>query len=104
VVLNVHAEMHTVFRARPGLTPDTSLFDFWLYHRLADGPPQRPADHVEYPAGARVTEVHDQDLDGIGRVKAGLLTSGIDHVTLGEYECRLVAMHTELDRRLGLLD
>jgi hypothetical protein len=102
VVLNVHAEMHTVFRARPGATPHTSLFDFWLYHRLADGPPVRPADHVELPEGARFTEVLDQDLDGIGRVQAGLRTSGIDHVTLGEAECRLVAMHTELDRLLGV--
>jgi hypothetical protein len=102
VVLNVHAEMHTVFRARPGPTPGTSLFDFWLYHRLADGPDVGPADHVEFPEGARVTEVLDQDLDGIGRVQAGLRTSGIDHVTLGEAECRLVAMHTELDRLLSI--
>jgi choline monooxygenase len=102
VVLNVHAEMHTVFRARPGATPGTSLFDFWLYHRLADGPPQTPADHVEFPEGARVTEVLDQDLDGIARVQAGLGTSGIDHITLGEAECRLVAMHAELDRLLGV--
>jgi nitrite reductase/ring-hydroxylating ferredoxin subunit len=104
VVLNVHAEMHTVFRARPGATPGSSLFDFWLYHRLADGPDARPSDHVEFPEGARVTEVLDQDLDGIGRVQAGLRTSGIDHVTLGEAECRLVAVHTELDRLLGVTD
>jgi nitrite reductase/ring-hydroxylating ferredoxin subunit len=102
VVLNVHAEMHTVFRARPGVTPGSSLFDFWLYHRLADGRPHGPGDHVEFPEGARVTEVLDQDLDGIGRVQAGMRTSGIDHVTLGEAECRLVAMHRELDRLLGV--
>jgi hypothetical protein len=57
---------------------------------------------VDFPEGARVTEVLDQDLDGIGRVQAGLRTSGIDHVTLGEAECRLVAMHRELDRLLGV--
>ena len=42
-----------------------------------------------------------QDLDGIARVHAGLRSAGIDELVLADFECRLVAMHAELDRRLG---
>ena len=101
VVFNVHGEMHTVFRARPGVTPHTSFFDFFVFHRLGDAPPVGPAHHVELPVGARVTEVLDQDLDGVARVHAGLRSHGIDHVVFADFECRLTAMHTELDRRLA---
>lgn len=110
LVFNVHSEMHTLFRARPGAVPGKSFFDFFLFHRLprddgggslGGGASKGPLDHVEYPEGARITEVLDQDLDGIGRVHAGLLSPGIECVSFADFECRLTAMHTELDRRLG---
>lgn len=101
VVFNVHGEMHTVFRARPGDTPHRSYFDFFLFHRLGDGVARRPDEHVVYPPGARVTEVLDQDLDGVARVHTGLRSAGIDELVLADFECRLVAMHAELDRRLA---
>ncbi len=108
VVFNVHGEMHTVFRARPGATPHTSYFDFFVFHRLdetgdglADGHHKTPADHVVFPEGARVTEVLDQDLDGVARVHAGLRSAGIDNLVFADFECRLTTMHTELDRYLG---
>lgn len=108
VVFNVHSEMHTVFRARPGATPHTSFFDFYVFHRLPpagngliDGHRKGPQDHVEFPEGARVSEVLDQDLDGVARVHAGLRSAGIDHVVFADFECRLAAMHRELDRYVG---
>lgn len=103
LVFNVHSEMHTIFRARPGATPHTSFFDFYVFKRLPDlpGGPKLPADHVAFPVGSRINEVLDQDLDGVSRVHAGLRSSGLDHVTFGDWECRLTAMHCELDRYLA---
>jgi choline monooxygenase len=99
VVLNVHADMYTVFRARPGDSPHTSYFDFLLFHRSA---PRRSVEHITYGPGERVNEVLDQDLDGIARVHAGLRSDGIAHLSFGSFEQRLTAMHEELDRRLGM--
>jgi len=123
-VFNVHSEMHTIFRARPGATPHTSYFDFFVFKRLpsselssselsssergadpkaaglSTGSAKGPADHVVFPVGSRVTEVLDQDLDGVSRVHAGLRSSGLDHVVFGDWECRLTAMHREIDRYL----
>ncbi len=113
LVFNVHSEMHTIFRARPGASAGKSYFDFLLFHRLAQ-PEQGvglggahakgPLDHVDYPEGSRITGVLDQDLDGIARVHAGLLSDGIDHVSFADFECRLTAMHRELDRYLHMAD
>ena len=109
LVFNTHSEMHTLFRARPGVVPGKSSFDFYLFHRLPSGTDgeglgaghaKGPLDHVDYPEGSRITEVLDQDLDGIARVHAGLLSAGIDDVSFADFECRLTAMHTELDNYL----
>jgi choline monooxygenase len=109
LVFNTHSEMHTLFRARPGVVPGKSSFDFYLFHRLPSnangeglgaGHAKGPLDHVDYPEGSRITEVLDQDLDGIARVHAGLLSAGIDDVSFADFECRLTAMHTELDKYL----
>jgi nitrite reductase/ring-hydroxylating ferredoxin subunit len=109
LVFNTHSEMHTLFRARPGVVPGKSSFDFFLFHRLPSGSDTEglghgvakgPLDHVDYPEGSRITEVLDQDLDGIARVHAGLLSEGIDEVSFADFECRLTAMHTELDHYL----
>ncbi|HEY2303766.1 MAG TPA: aromatic ring-hydroxylating dioxygenase subunit alpha [Acidimicrobiales bacterium] len=103
LVFNVHAEANWIFRARPGTHPGTSLFDFFQFNRLADGVAKGPQDHVVFPEGARIAEVIDQDLDGIGRVHAGMRSGAFEAVSLGRLECRLVAMHSELDRLLGLV-
>jgi len=109
LIFNTHSEMHTLFRARPGAVPGKSSFDFYLFHRvpsgadgngLSAGHAKGPLDHVDYPEGSRITEVLDQDLDGIARVHAGLLSAGIDDVSFADFECRLTAMHTELDHYL----
>jgi hypothetical protein len=109
LIFNTHSEMHTLFRARPGVVPGKSSFDFYLFHRLpstADGNgfgaghAKGPLDHIDYPEGSRITEVLDQDLDGIARVHAGLLSAGITEVSFADFECRLTAMHTELDQYL----
>jgi choline monooxygenase len=102
LIFNVHAEANWIFRARPGIHPGTSLFDFFQFNRLAGGPAKGPGDHVVFPEGARIAEVIDQDLDGIGRVHAGMRSAAFEAVSLGGLECRLVAMHCELDRLLGL--
>jgi nitrite reductase/ring-hydroxylating ferredoxin subunit len=99
VVLNVHADMYTLFRARPGATPHESYFDFLLFHRSA---PAREVGHIDYAPGERVNEVLDQDLDGIRRVHAGLRSDGIQQLTFASFEQRLAAMHDELDRLLGM--
>ena len=89
--------------------PGKSSFDFYLFHRvpsgadgngLSAGHAKGPLDHVDYPEGSRITEVLDQDLDGIARVHAGLLSAGISDVSFADFECRLTAMHTELDHYL----
>ena len=102
VVLNVHSDLFTIFRARPGDHPGRSHFDFWLFHRLGShngaGP---PPEMIEFPEGTVIAEVVNQDLDGIGRVQAGMASDGIDELVLGDFDCRLVNMHAELDRVLA---
>ena len=103
LVFNVHADFYTVFRARPGAHPNTSFFDFWMFRRLAPDHPRAFAapPHQELEGGTRITEVLDQDLDGIARVQAGLRSSGLDALVFGNLEQRLTHLHGELDRWLG---
>ncbi len=99
VVLNVHSDMFTIFRARPGDHVGHSHFDFWLFHRL--GNRAAPAEMIHFPEGTIIAEVVNQDLDGIGRVQAGMASDGIDELILGDFDRRLVNMHAELDRKLA---
>jgi len=103
LIFNVHAEIYTIFRARPGPDPDRSAFDFFFFSRR----PKHAEDEVVPPQfthfeGKTGIEVLDQDLDGIARVQAGLRSSGFSDMIFGNFENRLANMHEELDRRLAL--
>ena len=109
LVFNAHSEMHTRVpcsarcgAARARSTSSSSTTDRHRRRRARSRPGEGARSITStIPEGARVTEVLDQDLDGIGRVHAGLRSAGIDHVVFADFECRLTAMHTELDRYLG---
>jgi len=104
VIFNIHSEIYTIFRARPGPDPNTCDFDFMVLKQLPKGDPrtfQRP-EHVHVPNGTRLNEVVDQDVDGIALAQAGLRSSGFGAMQFGHFEQRLSHMHQTLDRWLGL--
>ncbi|MYL08817.1 MAG: hypothetical protein F4015_04910 [Acidimicrobiia bacterium] len=59
---------------------------------------------IRFSEGTVIAEVVNQDLDGIGRVQAGMASNGIQELLLGDFDRRLVNMHAELDRVLAVAD
>ena len=99
VVLNVHSDMYTIFRARPGDHAGHSHFDFWLFHRLGDragsGP---PPEMIQFPEGRSSPRLSTKTSTASAGCRPGMASNGIKELVLGDFDCRLVNMHAELDR------
>jgi hypothetical protein len=107
LIFNTHSEMHTLFRARPGCGSGQELVRLLFV-------PSPPIDHRRQRVRRRPREGSARSC-GLPRGQPhhrsarprprrhrpgarGLLSAGISEVSFADFECRLTAMHTELDR------
>jgi hypothetical protein len=77
-----------------------------MYHftraASADAPRSVPTD-VDVPVGATsFGAVLDADVDVLAGMQVGLSQPGLDEIVLAREECRIVNMHRNLERALGL--
>lgn len=98
---NLHAGAMLLFRSRPHPTdPDRSIFDVWrLFLPNLNEPLPDPAEELK--ADIETTSfglVLDQDFSNLGQVQAGLHNQGVDVVTLGGLEIRIINFHQTLRR------
>jgi len=98
----VWGEMINVLIGRPGLTPDDGQFVSFLLHRPPAGAaPARPVD-VPVSSDADFGLVIGQDVSMMARMQRGLHQPGLTHLSLSSEECRIINLHRNLERYLGL--
>jgi phenylpropionate dioxygenase-like ring-hydroxylating dioxygenase large terminal subunit len=100
----VSGDLFTVLTSRPGPTPDES--ELVIVHLVrapsADAPRTRPMDVVVPMDQAHFGFVFDQDLGVLERMQVGLHQRGMREIVLSREEARIVNMHRNLERYLGL--
>jgi phenylpropionate dioxygenase-like ring-hydroxylating dioxygenase large terminal subunit len=98
----VWGDMVNVLIARPGLTPDDAeLVMYSLYRRPPGAPRARTAD-IPLPGDAPLGLVIGQDVALVESVQRGLHQPGLDHLVAGSEEPRLINLHRNLERYLGI--
>ena len=101
----VFPDLFQVVKSRPGDTPDTTIMDTFAFARRprADtSPPTRPLDVTVEPGQADFGLVLNQDVVALQRVQRGLRQPGLTHLTLSSEECRIINLHRNLERYLGV--
>ncbi len=100
----VFPDVLSVVRARPGDDPDHAIMDAFVFDRLAaESEPTRPLDIALAPgADLPIGLVLSQDVGNFARAQRGLHQPGLQHLTLSAEECRIVNLHRNLERVLGI--
>jgi hypothetical protein len=95
--------MLNVLIARPGPTPDRAEMAAFLLYRApsAAAPRTRPID-VSMGADADFGFVLNQDVAMASGMQIGLEQPGLTHVAISNEECRILQMHRNLERWLGI--
>ena len=96
-------DLLSVLLGRPGPTVDDAEFVFLHFQRVPPGGPRlRPID-VTMPEGqADLGFVLNQDFGIIESMQRGLHQPGTTHMTVSEFECRLINTHRNLEKYLGI--
>jgi choline monooxygenase len=99
----VWGEMVNVLVALPGATPDDAEFVTFLLYRSAsaDAPRSRPVD-LSVAAGADFGFVLNADIGVLETAQRGLHQPGLSHLLISAEECRIVNMHRNLGRYVGV--
>ncbi len=98
----VWSEMINVIIARPGPTPDQAeMVTFLLLRHAADAPHSQPVD-VVVPDGQDLGWILAQDTSVMASMQRGLHQPGFTHLTLSSEERRIINLHRNLERVLGL--
>ena len=107
VTVLVFGDMLSVVRARPGDSVEDAFMDGFFFERVNPGDPAprvQPLD-VDLPVDAEPPFglVLDQDVRNFARSQRGLHQPGIEHLVVSPTEeCRVVNLHRNLERALGI--
>ena len=99
----VWGEMLNVLIARPGPSPDRAEMVAFLLYRAPDAAAlrTRPID-VAMGADADFGFVLNQDVAMAAGMQVGLEQPGLTHVAISNEECRILQLHRNLERWLGI--
>ncbi len=94
-----------VVKSRPGATPDDCFMDAISFDRRPPDDPSprtKPVDMTLTPDQADFGIVLNQDVANFRRAQHGMHQPGFTHLTLSGEECRIVNLHRNLERYLGI--
>jgi len=95
-------EMINVILARPGPTPDRAeLHTYLLLRHCEDAPRTQPVE-VAIPAGGDLGWILNQDTSVLASMQRGMHQPGFTHLLLSSEECRIINMHRQIERALGI--
>jgi phenylpropionate dioxygenase-like ring-hydroxylating dioxygenase large terminal subunit len=99
----VWADEVNVITSRPGMATDRAEMTLSIFHRKpsAATPRKRPRDLAIAPDGD-LGFVFNQDVAMLKTAQLGLRQPGLTHIVLSGEECRIVNMHRNLERQLGI--
>jgi choline monooxygenase len=100
----VSADLFTALVARPGATPDQAQFALYNCKRTVGGEKTPRIDQWHLPADADIPmgTVMDQDLGLLRTVQVGLKQPGLTHLAVGSEEPRIINLHRNLEKWLGV--
>jgi hypothetical protein len=103
MTLLINADHLTVMTARPGADPDHGELVMILWMRMPPGAPRgTPADVRMTASEAHPGLVLTQDITVLPGLQRGLHQPGFTHLALSGEERRVINMHRNLERYLGL--
>ncbi len=103
MTLLANADHLTVMTSRPGPDPDHGELTMFLWTRMPPGAPRaKPVEVRITAAQAEPGLVLTQDIAVLAGLQRGLHQPGLSHVTLSNEERRIINMHRNLERYLGL--
>src|ERR1700758_2718492 len=103
MTLLANADHLTVMTSHPGPDPDHGEFVMLLWTRMPPGAPRiKPADVRMTADDSEPGLVMTQDINVLARLQRGLHQPGFTHLTLSNEERRVINMHRNLERYLGL--
>jgi choline monooxygenase len=101
--LLTNADHLTVLAARPGPDPDRGELVMVVWMRMPpDAPRNKPVDVRMAADDAHPGLVLTQDITVLAGLQRGLHQPGLTHLTLSNEERRVINMHRNLERYLGL--
>jgi hypothetical protein len=100
----VNADLYAVLTARPRAQVDEAelVIVYFLRAPAPDAPRSQPIDLALATDGGQHGFVFNQDVSVLGGLQRGLSQPGLATITLSAEECRIVNMHRNLERALGL--
>jgi choline monooxygenase len=101
----VFPDLFQVVKSRPGATPDDCFMDAITFerHPAGDTSPRTKPMEVTLPAEqADFGLVLNQDVANLQRAQHGLHQPGFTHLTLSGEECRIINLHLNLERYIGI--
>ena len=106
VTMVTFPDLLSVVRSRPGPSPDECLMDVFAFERHqhdTTAPRTQPADVLLPPeSDLPVGLVLNQDVANARRAQKGLHQPGFTRITLSGEECRILNLHRNLERWLGI--
>jgi phenylpropionate dioxygenase-like ring-hydroxylating dioxygenase large terminal subunit len=102
VTVLLWGEMINVLISRPGPTPEQAeLVTYLLLRHDANAPHAQPPEIVVPPDGD-LGWILNQDTSVLESMQRGLRQPGFTHLHLSSEECRIINMHRNLERMLGI--
>jgi len=105
ITVLVFADLLSVVRSRPGDTPDDCWMDVYAFVRRPAGDPSprtKPYDVEVPPDQTQLGLVLNQDVANLQKAQRGLHQPGFTRLTLSGEECRIINLHRNLERYLGI--
>jgi choline monooxygenase len=103
MTLLANADHLTVMTSHPGPDPDHGELVMLLWTRMSPGAPRiKPTDMRMTANEAEPGLVMTQDITVLAGLQRGLHQPGFTHLTLSNEERRVINMHRNLERYLGL--
>jgi hypothetical protein len=102
--LLINADLYAVLTARPGASLGEAELVIVYFTRATspDAPRSTPVNVRLAPEDGNHGYVFDQDVSILAGMQRGLTQPGLDAITLSAEECRIINMHRNLERYLGL--
>jgi phenylpropionate dioxygenase-like ring-hydroxylating dioxygenase large terminal subunit len=102
--LLVNADLYAVLTARPRRAYDEAELVILYFTRApsAGAPRSTPLNAALPPENGYHGHVFDQDVSVLAGMQRGLEQPGLDEIVLSTEECRIVNMHRNLERFLGV--
>ena len=102
ITVLVWGDMLNVLVARPGANPDVGEFALYAFYRATPEPGRASVADWHLTSDADLGLIMGQDIGLMRTAQRGLHQPGLTHIPLSSEECRVINLHHNLERYLGI--